>query len=184
MGRTTAVVVAATTIAVVAGAGVWGWTATRPPAVDLDALAVEPLPAYPGTVLGEALTITDPGCPAFTVRAPVPGPPPAQVQAAITIEPGHAFTHACLGTADVPLADRLPVSEDGARPFVLTRVPSPAGELVRVEGGPLADRLTDWHVEHDGYVYAFGYLRPAGDARHRELVEAMLATISWDAAAG
>lgn len=180
MRRTTLALASAVAVVAV-GAGYVVWAATRPPVVDLDALAVEPLAARPTTVLGAGLTITDPPCPPFTVSAPLPGPPPTQVSAAIEIEPGHAFTHACLGVADGGIADRLPVPSDGEPPFALVRVPSPVGDLVRVEGGPLAGRLTDWHVERGGYHYAFGYLRPEGDARHLAVIEAMLASITWPA---
>ncbi|NKY39516.1 hypothetical protein, partial [Cellulomonas septica] len=94
MRRTTTVLAAVGVVAL--GAGCAAWALTRPPVVDLDALPVEPLTARPATVLGAELTITDPPCPPFTVSAPRPGPPPTPGGGAIEIEPGHAFTHACL----------------------------------------------------------------------------------------
>ena len=41
-------------------------------------------------------------------------------------------------------------------------------------------RLTDWQVDHGGYTYAVGYLHPDDDTTRYRVVEAMIASVTWD----
>ncbi|KQR10499.1 hypothetical protein [Cellulomonas sp. Leaf334] len=44
---------------------------------------------------------------------------------------------------------------------------------------PVGSPMTRWYVEHDGMIYTFQWVRPAGDETSRDTVESMIASWRW-----
>ena len=63
------------------------------------------------------------------------------------------------------------------------RVAGPFGEAVRWTGSVSADGhglwLTEWMIDHDGALLTVGYMRDSADPDRTELVEQMLAGLTW-----
>jgi len=196
MLRTTRLTAAAVAL-VSAGTGVGAalLVERREVRVDTSHWPVEELVADPAVSLPYPLHVALAGCPAFSLSSPVPDDGSHAATATsytMTFDPDHHALWVCLGPVDEgarrAVADHLGATEVGDTGVTVwnvnpVRVRAPFGEMYRVdrtfaEGAP--PRLTDWLVDHGGYTYAFGYLHPVGDAPDVDVVEAMIASITFD----
>ena len=166
------------------------------PGTDPAQWATETLAADPSRVLAHPLHVTPDGCPGFSMSSPVPADQPAGAATyRVTLAAGHDAFWVCLGptqevgSARDVVADQLGPADDAVGELVgMTNlnpvlVATPFGEAVRVDrtfGPDAPTRLTDWMVDHGGYLYGFGYLRPTADSSRYEDVEAMIASVVWD----
>lgn len=197
------------TVLVVALAGVGGayWWVTREVPVDVPVgetrvLTVDPTIALP--VLLEIPTDAN-GCPGYTVPAPaepmfepVIGEGGTRSDFTVRLGATTAILSVCNGpvsengTADEAVeyvvSGKVPEEYDDLGVDVERQVVGGVDQVISARGdGPaLTTRfgqmlVTDFYVEHDGYLHIVGYLRPesVGDT-YLPTVEAMLASWSWD----
>ncbi|GIG22699.1 hypothetical protein Cch01nite_34230 [Cellulomonas chitinilytica] len=196
MRRTTLLTAAAVTL-VSAGAGVGSalLVERREAPVDTSQWPVEELVADPEVSLPYPLHLTLAGCPGFSLSSPVPDDgrhAPAATSYTVTFDPDHLALWVCLGPVDEgarrAVADHLGATEVGDTGATVwnvnpSRVQAPFGEMYRVDrvfAEGTSPRLTDWLVDHEGYTYAFGYLHPVDDVPDVDVVEAMIASITFD----
>ncbi len=197
--RTATLVTTAVATLAVAGAAVGAMMWPRPdvPADPAD-WPVEQLVADPAVSLPYVLHADlDGTCPGLSVSSPVPAgwrDAPGEITSAVQLDGTHFAFVACLGTTDEVGARRSVAENVGVQDIPgsdghlwnrdATVVEGPAGQMYRVDrafGSDSPPRLTDWVFDHDGYTYALGYLHPVEDARFYDEVEAMVATVAFDA---
>lgn len=205
MSAAARIVLAALVAALVGLGGAYWWVSRPTPEPELVG-QVRVLTADPDVELPYLLEIpTDPnGCPGYTVPAPgesryepAVGEDGGRSDAAIDLGGGSAILIVCsgpvseVGTADEAVAFAIDGDygdEYPSLPDVDLEQVGAVDEIRSAHGdGPaLTSRIgrtliTDFYVEHDGYLHIVGYMRPeaVGDA-HLPTVEAMLASWSWD----
>jgi len=204
------IVLAVLLVALVGLGGAYWWVTRSTPQPELVG-EVRVLTVDPAIELPYLLEIpTDPnGCPGYTV--PAPGEPryaPAvaadgsRSDWAMSLEDGVALLGVCFGPVsevgdldDVidELLDSVgePLVEDSEDSVLADVVREQVGAVDEIRSahgdGPAVTTtigsmvVTDFYVEHDGFIHAVGYLRPesVGDL-YLPTVEAMLASWSWD----
>jgi hypothetical protein len=210
MSAAARIVLAVLLVALVGLGGAYWWV-TRPTPEEVlvgetRVLIVDPTVELP--YLLEIPTAAN-GCPGYTVPAPgesiydpIVGPDEFRSEWAITLDGDAAILAVCfgpvseLGELDDFVGEVLDsvgehLDEDSEDPVVAALVREQVGAVDEIRSphgdGPAVTTkvgssvLTDFYVEHDGFIHGVGYLRPesTGDL-YLPTVEAMLASWSWD----
>jgi hypothetical protein len=189
-------------VALVGMGGAYWWVTRPTPEPELVG-EVRVLTVDPDVELPVLLEIpTDPnGCPGYTVSAPgesmftpTVGPDGSRSDWTINLGGGVALLSVCFGPVSEvgdldDFLDRRSIEKDLYEELLGAVEQVGAIDEIRSAHGDGPARttrfgevlVTDFFVEHDGFIHGVGYMRPesVGDA-YLPIVEAMLASWSWD----